>query len=134
MLYSFLLVAIVYHAFVTLFLDYSGSYEERARRWLPVSARCTARYPSSLRRELRSTFWRKVCSGERSFPSRLPYSWTFLSQGPPDFTDADMSTVTDEYDAQALIAAICAVAMVIATPSGFYAGVAVESEGEQVLR
>ena len=37
MLYSFLLVAIVYHAFVTLFLDYSGSYEERARRWLPVS-------------------------------------------------------------------------------------------------
>jgi len=69
LLYSFLLVAIVYHAFVTLFLDYSGSYEERARRWLP-----------------------------------------------------------------ALIAAICAVGMVLATPSAFYAGVAVESEGEQVLR
>ena len=40
LLYSFLLVAIVYHAFVTLFLDYSESYEERARRWLPVSL-CT---------------------------------------------------------------------------------------------
>ena len=37
LLYSFFLVAIVYHAFVTLFLDYSGSYEERARRWLPVN-------------------------------------------------------------------------------------------------
>ena len=35
---------------------------------------------------------------------------------------------------QALIAAICAVGMVLATPSAFYAGVAVESEGEQVLR
>ena len=40
LLYSFLLVAIVYHAFVTLFLDYSGSYEERARRWLPVRLQC----------------------------------------------------------------------------------------------
>ena len=35
---------------------------------------------------------------------------------------------------QALIAAICAVGMVLATPSAFYAGVAVETEGEQVLR
>jgi hypothetical protein len=36
LLYSFILLAIVYHAFVTLFLDYSGSYEERCRKWLPV--------------------------------------------------------------------------------------------------
>ncbi len=36
LLYSFLLLAIIYHAFVTLFLDYSGSYEEKCRRLLPL--------------------------------------------------------------------------------------------------
>ena len=124
MLYSFLLVAIVYHAFVTLFLDYSGSYEERARRWLPVSARCIGRSPSSLTREFRSTLWRKVCPGERSLPFFLKVPLILLM----------LISLIDACDVQALIAAICAVAMVIATPSGFYAGVAVESEGEQVLR
>lgn len=35
-LYSTLLICIVYHAFVTLFLDYSGGYEEGCKRYLPV--------------------------------------------------------------------------------------------------
>ena len=34
--YSAFLLAIVFHAFVTLFLDYSGGYEERIKRYLVV--------------------------------------------------------------------------------------------------
>ncbi len=36
LLYSVLLLAVVYHAFVTLFLDYSGGYEQSSRRMLPL--------------------------------------------------------------------------------------------------
>ncbi len=36
LLYASLLLAIVYHAFVTLFLDYSGGYEESAKRMFPL--------------------------------------------------------------------------------------------------
>lgn len=36
LLYSVLLLAIVYHAFITLFLDYSGGYEDRCRRVVPL--------------------------------------------------------------------------------------------------
>lgn len=36
LLYSFTLTAIVYHAFITLFLDHSGKYETRCRRLLPL--------------------------------------------------------------------------------------------------
>ena len=71
-------------------------------------------------------------SGERSFPSRI--LGHFFLKVPLIFLMLICLTDVYLYDAQALIAAICAVAMVIATPSGFYAGVAVESEGEQVLR
>jgi hypothetical protein len=35
-LYAVLLMAIVYHAFVTLFLDYSGGYEESSRKFFPL--------------------------------------------------------------------------------------------------
>lgn len=34
--YSCLLVAIVYHSFIALFLDYTGQYEKVTRRWLPL--------------------------------------------------------------------------------------------------
>jgi len=34
--YSSFLLAIVYHAFITLFLDYSGGYEDKAKRLYPV--------------------------------------------------------------------------------------------------
>lgn len=37
LLFSVLLVAIVYHAFITLFLDYSGSYEDKSKRALPLT-------------------------------------------------------------------------------------------------
>ena len=50
-----------------------------------------------------------------------------------DFSLTRLMLINYDY-LQALIAAICAVGMVLATPSAFYAGVAVESEGEQVLR
>ena len=36
LLYSYLLVAIVYHAFVALFLDTRGHYERSTRRLLPL--------------------------------------------------------------------------------------------------
>ena len=36
LLYSYLLVAIVYHAFVALFLDTRGHYERTTRRLLPL--------------------------------------------------------------------------------------------------
>ena len=34
--YAAILIAIVYHALVTLFMDYSGGYEERIKRYLPL--------------------------------------------------------------------------------------------------
>ena len=34
--YSSFLIGVVYHAFITLFLDYSGGYEERAKRLYPL--------------------------------------------------------------------------------------------------
>ena len=34
--YSSFLLAIVYHAFITLFLDYSGGYEDKAKRFYPA--------------------------------------------------------------------------------------------------
>lgn len=37
LLYSVLLCAIVYHAFITLFLDYSGGYEEGSKNYLPFT-------------------------------------------------------------------------------------------------
>lgn len=36
LLYSTLLLAVVYHAFITLFLDYSGGYEEMAKKCFPI--------------------------------------------------------------------------------------------------
>ena len=35
-LYSCFLIAIVYHAFITLFLDYSGGYEDQAKKLYPL--------------------------------------------------------------------------------------------------
>ena len=35
-LYSVLILAIVYHAFITLFLDYSGSYEDKSKKFFPI--------------------------------------------------------------------------------------------------
>jgi hypothetical protein len=36
LMYSAFLLAIVYHAFITLFLDYSGGYEDSAKRLFPI--------------------------------------------------------------------------------------------------
>jgi hypothetical protein len=36
LLYSALLTAVAYHAFLTLFIDYSGSYEERCKKVFPL--------------------------------------------------------------------------------------------------
>ena len=36
MFYAAFLLAIVYHSLVTLFLDYSGGYEEKVKRFLPL--------------------------------------------------------------------------------------------------
>ena len=36
LLYSALLTAIAYHAFLTLFIDYSGSYEERCKKFFTL--------------------------------------------------------------------------------------------------
>lgn len=73
-LYSFLLTAIVYHAFITLFLDHSGKYESRCRRLLPliliamvffIASVCapSAFYSRSLLEEKRSLtpFTRQYC-------------------------------------------------------------------------
>ena len=35
-----LLLAIVHHAFITLFLDYSGGYERSCRRYMPLLLAC----------------------------------------------------------------------------------------------
>ena len=36
MFYAAFLLAIVYHSLVTLFMDYSGGYEEKVKRFLPL--------------------------------------------------------------------------------------------------
>ena len=35
-LYSFLLIAIIYHALITLYMDYKGDYEKSCRKYLPL--------------------------------------------------------------------------------------------------